>query len=262
MTTGVTASRTAWARLATALLLPGMLLACESNARRDRSDRAAAAQESESAAPYQAEVEEGLGAAVAILVDTSGSMKERAPGDSRPKYVVAHEALEAMLDATDAFIARRPDFPIKIGVYSFSSSVRRLRPIQPYNRDAMRLTLAMLPDPGGGTAIGDAMREARPDLYRAGVFRKYLLVVTDGDNTNGRSPDDVAREIWGKSQGGVQVYFVAFDTSPEKFAFLKDVGGDVISAGTGAELRTALDGIYQGKILAEAVGGEREAVKK
>ena len=28
------------------------------------------------------------------------------------------------------------------------------------------------------------------------------------------------------------------------------------------ELRTALDGIYQGKILAEASGGEREPVKK
>lgn len=261
MTRRAITARTAWARLAAALLLPGMLLACESNARRDRS-ASAAAPEPESAAPYQAEVEEGLGAAVAILVDTSGSMKERAPGDSRPKYVVAHEALEAMLDATDAFIARRPDFPIKIGVYSFSSSVRTLRAIQPYNRDAIKGVLANLPGPGGGTAIGDAMREARPDLYRAGVFRKYLLVVTDGENTNGRSPDDVAREIWGKSQGGVQVYFVAFDTSPEKFAFLKEVGGDVIAAGTGAELRTALDGIYQGKILAEAVGGEREPIKK
>ena len=106
------------------------------------------------------------------------------------------------------------------------------------------------------------MREARPDLYRAGVFRKYLLVVTDGENTNGRSPDKVAREIWRKSEGGVQTYFVAFDTNPEKFAFLKDVGGDVIGAGTGAELRTALDGIYQGKILAEAVGGEREPARK
>jgi hypothetical protein len=106
------------------------------------------------------------------------------------------------------------------------------------------------------------MREARPDLYRAGVFRKYLLVVTDGDNTNGRPPEDVAREIFQKSEGAVQVYFVAFDTSPQKFAFLKQVGGDVIAAGTGAELRQALDGIYQGRILAEAPGaGEREQVK-
>jgi hypothetical protein len=208
-------------------------------------------------------VEEGLGVAVAVLVDTSGSMKERAPGDSRPKHVVAQEALEAMLDATDGFVARRPDFPIKIGIYSFSSSVHTLRPIQLYDRADVRRTLAGLPRPGGGTAIGEAMAQARPDLYRAGVFRKYLLVVTDGENTNGRGPDHVARDIWRKSEGGVQVYFVAFDTSPEKFAFLKDIGGDVFGAGTGDELRAALDGVYQGKILAEAVdAGEREPVRK
>ena len=260
MTAEATVPRTGWARQAAALVLLGLLLACESNVRRQQSARTVTSPEPD--APYQAEVEEGLGAAVAILVDTSGSMRERAPGDARPKYVVAYEALEAMLDATDAFIARRPDFPIKIGVYSFSSSVHRLRSIQPYDRDAIGHTLANLPRPGGGTAIGEALREARPDLYRAGVFRKYLLVVTDGENTNGRSPADVAREIWGKSQGGVHIYFVAFDTSPEKFAFLKSVGGDVIGAGTGTELRTALDGIYQGKILAEAVGGEREPAKK
>jgi Mg-chelatase subunit ChlD len=264
MTIRALPSRTAWARLAAACLLPGMLLACGSTPRQDREARAAAAAREAAAedAPYQAEAEEGLGAAVAILVDTSGSMKEPAPGDSRRKYVVAREALDAMLDATDAFIARRPDFPIKIGVYSFSSSVHRLRAIQPYNREAVKSVLANLPGPGGGTAIGDAMREARPDLYRAGVFRKYLLVVTDGENTNGRNPEDVAREIWGKSQGGVQIFFVAFDTTPEKFAFLKEVGGDVIGAGTGAELRTALDGVYQGKILAEAAAGEKEPVKK
>lgn len=262
MTPALLGSRTFQARLVRAAIVPLILAACGCDARREPPAARQAPQDSVAEAPYQAEVEEGLGAAVAILVDTSGSMRERAGGDSRPKYVVAHQALEAMLDATDAFVARRPDFPIKIGVYSFSSSVRTLRPIQPYDRTGVRTALAALPGPGGGTAIGDAMREARPDLYRAGVFRKYLLVVTDGENTNGRSPDQVAREIWRKSEGAVQVYFVAFDTNPEKFAFLKEVGGDVIGAGTGGELRSALDGIYQGKILAEAVGGEREPVKK
>ncbi len=223
---------------------------------RDRADEA-------SSAPYQSEMEEGLGAAVAILIDTSGSMREDAPGDGRPKYVVAREALETMLDATDAFVARRPDFPIKIGIYSFSSSVHVLRPIQPYDRAAIRTVLAGLPRPGGGTAIGEALHESRPDLYRAGVFRKYILVVTDGENTSGRSPDRIARDIWSKSEGAVQIYFVAFDTSPQKFAFLKDIGGDVLGAGTGNELRSALEQVYQGKILAEALdAGEKEPEKK
>jgi hypothetical protein len=186
-------------------------------------------------------------------------MNERAAGESRPKHVVAREALEAMLDATDGFVTKRPEFPIKIGVYSFSSGVSTVLPLQLYERATVRDALNRLPRPGGGTAIGEAMRSARPDLYRAGVFRKYLLVVTDGENTAGRSPDDVARDIFRKSEGSVQTYFVAFDTSPEKFSFLKEVGGDVIGASNSAELRTALDGIYQGRILAEAVdAGERK----
>ena len=246
-------------------LLPVVLLfslvlaaACEERPRESGVEGA-----QEPSAPYQAEVEEGLGAAVAILVDTSGSMDEPAPGDGRPKHIVAREALEAMLQATDAFVAKRPDFPIKIGLYSFAREARVLRPIAAYDQADVRRALSTLPQPGGGTAIGDAMATARPDLYRAGVFRKYLLVVTDGENTHGREPDGVAREIFRKSEGGVQTYFVAFDTDPGKFAFLKEVGGEVFGAGTKDELRAALDGVYQGKILAEAVdAGEREPVRR
>jgi Mg-chelatase subunit ChlD len=259
MHTSLKLTATQASRLAAVIVL---LASCACEARRRPEASRRGDPDAESGAPYQATVDEGIGAAVAILVDTSGSMKERAPGDSRAKSDVAQEAIEAMLDATDAFIAKRPDFPIKIGIYSFSSDVRTLRPIQPYDRGAIRAALSSVPRPGGGTAIGEAMRAARPDLYRAGVFRKYLLVVTDGENTRGRAPDEVAREIFRKSEGAVQVYFVAFDTSPDKFAFLKEAGGDVIGAGTGGELRQALDGIYQGKILAEAVGSEKEPGRK
>jgi Mg-chelatase subunit ChlD len=226
----------------------------------DGSRRSRASQSEEaSSAPYQAEVEEGLGAAVAILVDTSGSMRQEAPGDSRPKAVVAREALDAMFDATESFRAKRPDFAIKVGIYSFASDASTVLPMQSFDRMAVRDALARLPRPGGGTAIGEAMLTARPELYRAGVFRKYLLVVTDGENTSGRSPDAVAREIFEKSERGVAIYFVAFDTSADRFAFLKEVEGDVMGAASGPELRKTLDQIYQGRILAEASTlGERE----
>jgi Mg-chelatase subunit ChlD len=230
------------------------LTACDGS-RRGRPPR----NDDTSSAPYQAEVEEGLGAAVAILIDTSRSMREEAPGDSRPKAAVAREALEAMFDATETLIAKRPDFAVKVGIYSFSSDASTVLPMQSFDRRAIREALARVPRPGGGTAIGEAMLAARPDLYRAGVFRKYLLVVTDGENTSGRSPDQVAREIFQKSEQGVAIYFVAFDTSADRFAFLKQVQGDVIGAGSGVELRRALDDIYQGRILAEATTlGERD----
>src|SRR5262245_26217630 len=120
---------------ATVVPLLVLTAACAAPPSGGRSERRQAREDAD-AAPYQAEVEEGLGAAVAILIDTSGSMRDRIGADGRPKYEIARDALEAMLDATDAFVAKRPDFPIKIGIYSFSSGVRTLRPILPYNRAA------------------------------------------------------------------------------------------------------------------------------
>ena len=49
------------------------------------------------------------------------------------------------------------------------------------------------------------------------------------------------------------MYFVAFDIDAERFAFLRDVRGEVVGARNGDALRARLDEIYRGKILSEAV---------
>ncbi len=202
---------------------------------------------------YVSSVDEGLGVSIAIVLDVSGSMKERAQSDNRPKYIVAREALKAMLEATDSFVVKQPGFPVNVGFYTFSASVNRIIPVKPYNRDELQNALSSLATPGGGTAIGDAMDVARQDLYKAGTFRKYILVVTDGENTDGRSPSSVAREIARRSEGAVRQYFVAFDIDKERFAFLKEVNGEVLGAANGPALRASLDTVYRGKILAEAM---------
>jgi Mg-chelatase subunit ChlD len=225
---------------------------------RSRRQRSTAVQPIDTAAPaseqkYARSADEGLGAAVAIMVDNSGSMKEVAGGDSRPKYLVARDALNEMLASTDSFLVKQTGFPIKVGLYQFSSDVRTLVPLQAYDRGALRQALATMPPPAGGTAIGDAMDVAREALYQSGIIRKYILVVTDGENTNGRSPQRVAQEIARRSEGAVRMYFVAFDIDAKRFAFLRDVHGEVLGAGNGVALRASLDTIYRGKILAEAV---------
>jgi hypothetical protein len=202
---------------------------------------------------YVAEVDEGLGASIAILIDNSGSMDKKAEGDSRPKYVVAREALEAMLASTDSFVARQPDFPINVGLYRFASRVTTMSPVKRYDRATLKAALDAMPEPDGGTAIGTAMDVAREDLYRAGTFRKYILVVTDGENTQGASPRRIAREINRRSEGAVRMYFVAFDIDAERFGFVRDVRGEVVGAANGEALRARLDEIYRGKILSEAV---------
>jgi hypothetical protein len=228
------------------------VVACGSSSSRDldteNADSSGAAVDK-----YVPEVDEGLGASIAIVIDHSGSMKEEAEGDSRPKFVVAHEALEAILASTDSFVARHPDFPINVGLYRFSSRVTQMAPVARFDREKLRDALNAMPEPDGGTAIGMAMDSARAGLYRAGTFRKYILVVTDGENTNGRSPRRVAQEINRRSEGAVRMYFVAFDIDAERFAFLREVRGEVVGANNGAALRARLDEIYRGKILSEAL---------
>jgi Mg-chelatase subunit ChlD len=224
---------------------------------RDRDDAAPA--QSAATSRYKASVQEGLGASVAILLDQSGSMKDRPKsGGGGPKFAVARDALEQVLAQTDSFVATQTGFPVKVGLYAFSGSVRRMLPIAPYNREALKRALSELPRPTGSTAIGDAMLAATSDLYSAGTIRKYLLVVTDGQNTDGRDPADAAREIQQRSEGAVRLFLVAFDVDAEKFGFVNDVRGTVLEADNAVALRASLDTLYRGRILAEAVdAGER-----
>ena len=206
--------------------------------------------------PYRPEIDESPGAAIAILIDTSGSMKDPAAGDSKPKHVVARAAVAEMLDVTDAFLAKHPDYPVKVAVLHFADRVVTDLPVQPYDREKVRAALENLPEPGGKTAIGAGLEQAVAELYRSGAFRKYILVVTDGENTTGIEPRPMAEEIHQRSEQSVPMYFVAFDTDPAKFGFLSSVGGEVVSARGAAELEEVLKSVYEGRILAEALPEE------
>ena len=211
----------------------------------------AAACDGGSSEPYQSEVEEAPGLAVAIVVDNSGSMEDTVPGDQAPKYLVARSAVQEMLAVTDSFVAGRPDYPVKVTIFQFAGEAHRLMPVQPYDANRVRQAVEAIPHPDGATAIGDAMGEARRELYRSGAFRKYIVVITDGENTAGRAPWDEAREIQQRSGGAVQLYVVAFDTDPDRFAFVALLGGEVVTARNAPALREGLKELYEGRILAE-----------
>lgn len=205
-------------------------------------------------ARYRPRVQEGLGASVAILLDNSGSMEDvpsSAPG--APKFEVARGVLERVLGQTEAFVARQSGFPVNVGLYVFSSGVTRALPMGPYDRGKLAAALAALPAPDGATAIGDAMQVAVEDLYGAGTIRKYILVVTDGENTEGSDPSDVAREIARRSDGAVRLLMVAFDVDAGHFDFVREVRGTLLEARNGVALEASLDTLYRGRILAEAV---------
>ena len=98
-------------------------MACGGSAPDADADSAQASPGTAASDKYVPEGDEGLGASIAIVIDNSGSMKDEAEGDDRPKYIVAREAIEAMLASTDSFAVRQPDFPINVGLYWFSTKV-------------------------------------------------------------------------------------------------------------------------------------------
>ena len=72
-------------------------------------------------------------------------------------------------------------------------------------------------DADGGTPIGQAMITAKRALDETGLTRRHLLVVTDGENTDGVAPDRVALAI-GKRPDAERpsIYFVAFDIEAKR----------------------------------------------
>jgi Mg-chelatase subunit ChlD len=210
--------------------------------------------------PYISEVDEGLGISVVIVLDNSGSMERAAAGDREEKFRVARRSIQEMLAVTDSFSALNPELPVKVGLFWFSGSVHRVLPIQPYDPVTVTEALDRIPFPNGATAIGTAMRAAREELYRSGTFRKHLVVITDGENTDGPSPAEVGRDIFRRSEGSVQLHFVAFDTDPEKFGFLDQVEGTLLAASNAVLLRAGLEELYRTGILAESMEGVEPSI--
>lgn len=140
---------------------------------------------------------------------------------------------------------------MKMGVILFASSVRDLLPVGDFDAAKAREALNRLPHPNSGTAIGNAMEHGFQALYGSGCIRKYLICITDGENTVGVRPDRMAKQLFDQTNGEVEIHFIAFDTASRHFAFLKDVNGHVVEASDGKQLNDELTKIYDKRILAE-----------
>jgi Mg-chelatase subunit ChlD len=201
------------------------------------------------------QVEPRAGTAIVILVDTSGSMSQPAPattgGAARPKQQLAREALQRIINHTAEWKKNHPERTVELAIYTFSSMAQEVLPMGPFDQGKAQAALARVPRASGGTAIGQAVAEGFKALYRSGCARKFVVCITDGENTSGPGPDWVARGLFAQTKGEVELQFVAFDTSARVFEFLKEVNGDVVEAGNGEQLQAELTKIYEQRILVE-----------
>jgi Mg-chelatase subunit ChlD len=194
------------------------------------------------------------GTAVVILVDTSGSMRDAVRdrgGRPRPKNQIAKDALVQILQHTSKWKKDHPQANLQMGIYHFSSVVAEDLPMGDFNETKAKAALDRIPPPSGGTAIGTALEAAFKALYRSGCIRKFVVCITDGENTAGPAPDWIARQLFSRTGGEVELHFVAFDTSASQFKFLNDVNGHVVEASDGDQLHAELTKIYEKRILVE-----------
>jgi Mg-chelatase subunit ChlD len=207
--------------------------------------------------PTGAQYKDGI--AAAILIDTSGSMNlkvEDADGSKRPKIDIARRAALELVNQFDAYARQHTDQKILLGIYEFSDRDRGpvCRPVIPLSapdpnaaRDAVARMRA-----DGNTPIGDAMIVAKQALDSGGLAKRHILVITDGENTQGYSPADVTRVITSQSENDrASIYFVAFDVAAAKFNSVRDSGGLVLAASNETDLQGTLNYLLTGKILAE-----------
>jgi hypothetical protein len=200
------------------------------------------------------------GIVAAILIDTSGSMKETvrdADGAMQPKISIAQRAALNLVNQFDTYARGHSDQTIFLGIYEFSDlgartpSCRTVIKLGPPDAAAARSAIMNM-QAEGDTPIGDAMIKAKRDVDATGLSKRHILVITDGENNRGYSPADVTRVILSQSEKDrASIYFVAFDVAASKFNSVRDSGGLVLAASNETDLTGTLDYLLTGKILAE-----------
>ena len=199
------------------------------------------------------------GLAAAIAIDVSGSMEDEVEGEGgrqEPKIEIARRAARDLVEQFARYADDHKGEPVLLGIYEFSERTgeqdcRPVIPMGPPNRERASAALASL-TPKGGTPIGNAMIAAKRELDATGLTRRHLLVVTDGENTDGFSPDRVAAALARRPEAErPSLYFIAFDIEASRFNRVKDAGALVLGAGNARELNTTLDSLLRGNILLE-----------
>jgi hypothetical protein len=126
-------------------------------------------------------------------------------GQQRPKYEIARDALSGIIKYTGEWKKKHADRLLYLGIYPFSSNVAPVLPMAEFDQAKADAALARIPSPNSGTAIGRALEEGFQALYGSGCVRKYVVCITDGENTSGPPPDLIARQLYGQTKGDVEI---------------------------------------------------------
>jgi hypothetical protein len=208
------------------------------------------------------------GVAVAIIYDTSGSMRDSVrdgTGKMSPKYIIANRALESIASRIQTFATNTVTGEprnIQAGLFVFDGTdAKTAVKFGPFDARAFHDWAQNFKHPDGTTPLGNALKAAGRTVLNSGLTRKHVLVITDGQNTSGPTPATVMpqlKRLAEEKQTGLSVHFVAFDVNAGDFGDVKKLGATVVGAADETQLNQQLEFILEKKILLE----EEEPPKK
>jgi len=200
------------------------------------------------------------GVALAIIYDTSGSMRQTVRNNSggfSPKYVIANRALLKIVDQIEAFATNNAEGPRKVhaGLFTFANNgAKEVVKFGPFDAEALRQFARNFSEPNGNTPLGNALKTAARCVLDSPLSRKHVLIITDGVNNGGPTPAEVLPSLNRRAeheQTSLSVHFVAFDVDAHEFAKVKKLGATVVGAANETQLNNQLDFILQKQILLE-----------
>jgi len=194
------------------------------------------------------------GTGVYVILDVSGSMEDSVPnaqGVKEGKLLIAKRAALDVCKAIDKYAQEDKSRKIMVAVADFSDTFELRYPMNTPDVPKMEKAINEM-HTQGGTAIGDAVLAAQKDLDLSRLKHQHILVITDGENNEGVSPEAMARAI-NKLPEDLRpsVYVVAFDVNAGVFDKVKKEGWQVFSAADGKQLQQQLDEVVGGHILIE-----------
>lgn len=197
---------------------------------------------------------------ISIVYDASGSMAEtvlNTQGQPEKKFEVANRAMWSIAKILDNYLATDTNKIIFLSIIVLRDGQTWIDSNAVLNSNS-RLSstffnswLKSPPKVSGGTALGNAVNLA---AVQSGAYpsinKRHVIVITDGENTNGPDPAPIVAE--NKSQNALLgFHFIAFDVGANVFNAVKEAGADVAEAFNEQQLVEQLDYILVEKILLE-----------
>ena len=189
---------------------------------------------------------------VMFCLDVSGSMDSSI--DGKPKIQISKDAMRTVFSQIEAYVKAHPEKKVHVGLVSFSGDAKLILPPTPFDKDRLEQQTNALKT-GGGTAIGDGMTMALNELHKAGVESRAIIVMTDGENNRGASPDTVMQAIRGNRNSqqtptdDVSVFLVAFDVKSSVFQGVSQAGASVVESRDAKSLQEMLNTVVEEVLL-------------